>query len=47
MTITGLGGVHITAGESEYKPTGHMRNGSSSTFHFIKFGEIPLTWRVE
>ena len=43
----GLGGVHVTVDGTEYKSTGHMRSGSSQTFHFSKFGEIPLTWHVE
>lgn len=51
VTITnmglGLGGVHITVDGSECKSTGHMRNYSSRTFRFTKFGEIPLTWQVE
>ena len=43
----GLGDVYITVDGSEKKATGHMRNGSSSTFYVTQFGEIPLTWRVE
>ncbi|MEZ6854775.1 type VI secretion system PAAR protein [Halodesulfovibrio aestuarii] len=51
ITITnmglGAGGVHITVDGTEYKSTGHMLTGTSKTFRFTKFGEIPLIWKVE
>lgn len=43
----GLGGVWVTVDGTVTRSTGHMRYGSSKTFHFSKFGEIPLTWQVE
>lgn len=42
-----LGGVYITVDGAQPKCTGHMLPGSSKTFNFAKFGEIPLTWKVE
>lgn len=42
-----LSGVRVTVDGLIKRCTGHMTPGASETYNFSKFGEIPLTWRVE
>ncbi|OBQ46323.1 hypothetical protein [Halodesulfovibrio spirochaetisodalis] len=41
------GGAHIWVDGSQHTQTGHMLPNSSRTYHFTKFGELPLTWQVD
>lgn len=39
-------GARIQVDGEVWKNTGHMVPGTSQTFEFTKFGEIPLPWKV-
>ncbi|MGE4503803.1 MAG: hypothetical protein AB7D51_00520 [Desulfovibrionaceae bacterium] len=41
-----VAGVHIIVDEAREASTGHLIPGSSDTFRFDKFGELPVPWHV-